>query len=116
MDQSFLVMESREGLARVAMQRRDNILAKTEINPILKFLDEGNTLDGTEAPFRIYLTCYQVLKANQDTRASEILSEAYTLLQDRAGKISDKNLSHSFLYNVVANREIVREYEAENEV
>ena len=112
--QIFLVMESRESLARIAIRHSDISSAQIQINSILGFLDEGNTLDGTEAPFRIYLTCVQVLNANQDPRASKILTDAYNLLQTCAGKISNENLRYSFLNNVVANRDIMREYESEN--
>jgi hypothetical protein len=39
------------------------------------------------------------------------LTDAYNLLQKRAANISDEELRGSYLNNVAANREIVREYE-----
>ncbi|MEA3439007.1 MAG: hypothetical protein U9R58_01875 [Chloroflexota bacterium] len=72
---------------------------------------ETASLDGTLEPYRIYLTCYQVLSANQDPRANEILANAYALLQERAENIADDSISRSFLENVAVNREIIKEYE-----
>jgi hypothetical protein len=59
---------------------------------------------------RIYLTCYRVLRAMGDPRASEILDAAYRLIQERADKIEDEALRRSYLENVAANREIIREW------
>jgi hypothetical protein len=67
--------------------------------------------DGTKEPFRILLTCYQVLKANDDQRADAILTDAYNLLQARAANINDVHLRGCFLNNVAVNREIVEAYE-----
>ena len=111
MDQPHLVIESQEGLVRVAIKMRDNATAQQIIETLMSYLDKGNTLEGTESPNRIYLTCYQVLKANNDPRASTILEDGYNLLQERATKISDEELRQCFLNNVAVNREIVEEYE-----
>jgi hypothetical protein len=72
---------------------------------------EAHTLDGTYEPFRIRLTCYQVLRANEDARAEQVLGTAYQLLQERAAGIEDENLWHSFLEKVPAHRELVHEAE-----
>ena len=71
----------------------------------------GHPLDGTKEPFLILLTCFQVLRANNDPRAKTIMADAYDLLQKRAANISDEHLRFCFLNNVAANREIVEEYE-----
>ncbi len=68
---------------------------------------ESGTLDGTLEPFRVYLTCCRVLKANQAPRADEILDTARRLLQEQAAKISDEELRRLFLENVAAHREIL---------
>ena len=111
-------LEAQAGLARVFMARAEPEVALTQVNEILAYM-EANTppkgssfcLDGTEEPFRILLTCYQVLKANDDPRSAKILTDAYNLLQTRAANISDEHLRFCFLNNVAANREIVEEYE-----
>ena len=111
-------IEALAGLARVSMARGEFEQSLTQVDEILAYMDEntlpkGSThpLDGTKEPFRIYLVCYQVLKANNDPRAPSILTDAYKLLQKRAANISDDELRGCFLNNVAANREIVEEYE-----
>jgi hypothetical protein len=68
-------------------------------------------LDGTFDPFRIRLTCYQVLRANDDDRAEEVLRTAHQLLQERAARIEDERLRRSFLEKVPWHRELVKEGE-----
>jgi hypothetical protein len=87
-------------------------LAQTQINEILKHL-ETEKLDGTDDPFRVYLTCYQVLRANDDPRAGHVLDTAYRLLQMRAGNIDDEQIRRSFLNNVPAHREILAKWAEE---
>jgi len=102
-----LAMESLSGLARVSLAQGDLQLAQAQVKEILDYL-ETNTLDGTDEPFRVYLTCYRVLRANQDLRAQDILNKAHCLLQEQAAKISDEGLRRSFLENVAVHREIIR--------
>jgi tetratricopeptide (TPR) repeat protein len=104
--QPHLVMESLAGLARVSLAQNDLIQAQAQVEEILTHL-ESKTLDGTDEPLRIYLTCYHVLRAAQDPRAQEILNTAHNLLQERAAKIGDEELRRSFLENVAVHREIV---------
>jgi hypothetical protein len=85
-------------------------LAVEQVDEILQHLESG-TLEGTEEPTRITLTCYQVLQARQDPRAREVLRDAYEQLQAQATKIEDEELRHSFLHNVAGNRGIVSEFE-----
>ncbi len=106
--QPHLVIETLAGLARVSLAQGELAQAQTQLEEILTYL-ETNALDGTDEPLRIYLTCYRVLRANQDPRAQEILTIAYRLLQERAAKISDEKLRRSFLESVAAHREIVEE-------
>jgi class 3 adenylate cyclase/tetratricopeptide (TPR) repeat protein len=111
-------LEAQAGLAQVYMARGETEQALTQVNEILAYM-EANTppkgssfcLDGTEEPFRILLTCYHALKANDDPRADATLEDAYNLLQTRAAKISDEHLRDCFLNNVAVNWEIVSEYE-----
>jgi len=70
-------------LARVALLKGDLAAATVHVAIILQHLAHS-TLDGTEEPQLVYLTCYSVLQACQDPRVSEILHTAYTLLQERA--------------------------------
>jgi predicted ATPase/DNA-binding SARP family transcriptional activator/predicted negative regulator of RcsB-dependent stress response len=103
-----LAAESLAALARVSLAQGNLAQAQTQVDEILVYL-ENNSPEGTDEPFRVYLTCYRVLHANQDPRAQEILTTAHRLLQERAAKISDDELRRSFLENVAAHREIIEE-------
>ena len=97
------------GLARVCLIQENPIEAQALVDGILGHL-ESHTLEGTEEPVRVYLTCYRVLTANQDLRAGELLDTAHRLLQERAAKIGDEEMRRSYLENVPAHREIVQEF------
>ncbi|MBN2393014.1 MAG: AAA family ATPase [Anaerolineae bacterium] len=56
-------------------------------------------------------TCYIVLRANQDSRADDVLERTYTLLQDHAAKIQDPADHRDFLENVALHRDIIAEWE-----
>ncbi|MFQ5595610.1 MAG: tetratricopeptide repeat protein [Anaerolineae bacterium] len=109
--------ESLAGLARVSMARRDLHQAQSYVEEILGYLERnisssnsGHGLNGAEEPLRVYLTCYRALNANQDPRAAQILTTAHNLLQEQAAKITDEDMRRSFLENVPAHREILREW------
>ncbi|CAG0929482.1 Putative HTH-type transcriptional regulator [Thermoflexales bacterium] len=102
-------METRAGLARVALAQGDLVQAQNHVTEILNYL-QAATLDGTEEPVRIYLTCYLVLNANQDPRAPEILTTAYGFLQKRASRTSSERTHRSFLEQVPSHRELLAEW------
>jgi predicted ATPase/Tfp pilus assembly protein PilF len=104
-----LSMEPLAGLARVSLAQKDLSQAQAYVDQILSHLETG-TLYSTDEPLRVCLTCYRVLCANQDLRAQDILDTAYNLLQGRAAKIDDEIKRRSFLENVAAHREIVKEW------
>ena len=107
--QPHLAIESLAGLARVSLAQDELAQAQAHIEEIMRYL-ETSTLDGTEEPCRIYQTCYRVLRANDDPRAGDVLHTAYHLLQERAAKISDREMRRSFLERIAAHREIRREF------
>ena len=98
------------GLAHVALAGGRPVQALAHAEEVLSYLDLHPALDVLGELFREYLTCYRVLRANQDPRAPELLSRAYHLLQEWADKIEDQDLRRSFLENVAVNRAIVREF------
>ncbi len=114
LDQPHLVTESQAGLARLALIQGESGRAREYVEEILSYL-RTNNLDGTNEPFRIYLTCYQVLVANHDPRAHDVLAQAYRRLQERAARIPDEATRRSFLENVAVHREIVALWQAMNE-
>jgi len=104
-----LAVESLAGLARVALAREDLNQARAWVEEIMSHL-ESDSLDGTDEPLRVYLTCYRVLRADLDPRAEAVLDTAHRLLQEQAAKITDEEMRRSFLENVAAHREIVHEF------
>lgn len=60
---------------------------------ILDHLD-GGSLDGTEQPFRVYLTCIQVLGALGDQRAPTLLGHAVDDLLRRADALDAGERAH----------------------
>ncbi|MBN1640343.1 MAG: tetratricopeptide repeat protein [Anaerolineae bacterium] len=107
--QAHMATEPLAGLARIALAQGDVRRAQAYVEQILTTLDE-HTLEGTAEPLRVYLTCYRVLHAGQDPRASELLRTAYGLLQEKASRIQDRALRRSFLENVGTHCEIVRAF------
>jgi len=106
-------IESLAGLARVSQTRGDTAQAQTHVEGILKYL-ETHSLDGADEPLRVYLTCFDVLRASHDVRAPSLLTAAYTLLQERAARISDAALRQAFLENVPAHQELTAAWLAQD--
>ena len=107
--QHHLVPETLAGLARVSLAQGDLAQARVHTDEILNQVN-GEFLSGAEEPFDVYLTCYHILQASQDSRAGEILRTTHRLLQTYASKIDDEKMRRSFLENVVAHREIISAY------
>jgi predicted ATPase len=112
--QHNLATEPLAGLARVSLAQGNLVQAQAHVEGILSYL-ESNTLEGTDEPFRVYLTCHQVLQANQDPRAQNILDTAYALLQEQAAQFPDEETRRVYLENVPAHREIVAAYQSMQE-
>jgi len=110
MGEQNLVLEPRAGLTRVALAQGKQAEALVHVAKILPALAQS-AAEGTYEPARIYLTCYQVLLADQPARAQELLQRAYAMVCERAEKIDDDRLRHSFLTNVAVHREIVALWE-----
>jgi tetratricopeptide (TPR) repeat protein len=102
-----LALACRAGLAQVALLAGNGTLAQTHVEEILPALD-ADALDGVEDPLQIYLTCFQVLDANRDTRARSVLSRAHRLLEELVAQIGDEALRRAFLENVAAHSVILR--------
>jgi tetratricopeptide (TPR) repeat protein len=103
-----LEIESRAGLARVALARGASAEAQRQIDEVLAYLDSDQGLTGTEAPFLIHLTSIQVLQANQDPQADQVVRRAYRLLQESAASIPDEATRRDFLEKIPWHREIAQ--------
>jgi class 3 adenylate cyclase/tetratricopeptide (TPR) repeat protein len=100
------IYDAAAGLARLALAQGDVRKAMQAIEGILVYLGAGGTLEGTDVPQLIRLSCYQVLASTADARANDTLAMAYTELQARAASIMDGALRHSFLNDILEHREI----------
>ncbi len=107
------------GLARVALAEGDTaaaLAAVAALKPLLDFVAAGGTLDGTEDPRQIELTCHQVLQRAGDPRAAEWLQRAHTALMAQADAIgrsaSYAGLRQGFLQNIPHHRAIVAAWAA----
>ncbi len=100
-------LEARAGLAFALFQQQKISQAQAEVEQILLDI-ESIMLEATLEMASIFLTCYRVLAATDDPRATGILKRGYEAVQIQAATIDDEELRHSFLENVAANREIVR--------
>jgi class 3 adenylate cyclase/tetratricopeptide (TPR) repeat protein len=105
--QAALACEPRAGLARIALGQENLPAALAHISTLLDFLDGGGSLNGTEEPLRVFLTCYQVLQAAGDSRAAQILAAAYQHLSQQADKITNQDARRRFLENISYHRQIL---------
>ena len=94
------------GLARVELGRGALETARGHVDEIVSHLDGGGSVDGTEDPMWIYLTCHEVLEAVAHPRGSEFLHHAHGLLMERAGLLGEIERA-SFLAEVPSHRGIV---------
>ncbi len=79
--QSRQMTESIAGMARASLAKGDARRALAYVEEILPRLDAGD-LAGVREPMRVYLDCYQVLRAIQDPRALGVLTRAANLFED----------------------------------
>ena len=105
-------LDASAGRAMVALAAGDAQTALACLQPVLAHLEGGGTLDGTEQPRLIELTCYQVLGAVGDARASDYLAQAHHALQTQASAMTDALLRHSFLTQIPEHRAIVAAWDA----
>jgi hypothetical protein len=80
----------------------------------LSVMEEGPIK--TEDAFRIYLTCYRVLRAVGEPRADDVLHMTIERLYEQANAIEEPSLRWSFLNNVATHREIIAEWESKTPV
>ncbi len=102
------VLESLAGLARVRLAQGNRAQARTDLDEVLTYLAGGGSLEGTEEPFWIYLTCYEALAGHDDARAGELLDEGYRQLMEQADRLGDETARRMFLANIPQHRAIVK--------
>ena len=99
------------GLACVALSQGDAAAAVAALKPLLDHIADGGTLDGTEHPRLIELSCHRALAGAGDPRAADWLARAHDALMAQAdtidGSATDPTLRNGFLHNIPHHREIV---------
>lgn len=108
--QTFLLIETRAGLAQVALAQGKLGQAVAQVEMILPELNP-ESMTGTEEPMRIYLACYQVLAAVGHDRAGNILAEANQLIRERAAKIAESKLRQMFLQVIPVHHALLTAYQ-----
>jgi tetratricopeptide (TPR) repeat protein len=105
-------LEAQAGLARIAQLRGEKVRTLTLVDAILIQMveDQAQNPIEPEAAMRVYLICYQILQANLDPRAEEVLQTAYTLLQEQANRIPEEGIRQMFLVNIPWHSEILESY------
>ncbi len=109
LEQGWLATLPLAGMADISLAQGDLAQAQSLVEEILTTL-EAHHKSSRSLNCRVYLTCYRVLRANRDPRATTVLGTAYTLLQEEAAKIEDEALRESFLENLPVRSELVAEF------
>lgn len=107
-------LQTRAGLAELALRQNDLAQAQRECAAIFEFLNAQPNYHGDPAALAALRSCYHVARAAGDPRARAILDDAYAQLQARAEKIADAALRQSFLENVPTNAALTRAWQALN--
>lgn len=107
--QQTQALEPLAGLARIALAQGQIRQAQAYIDELVPQLTY-QTYAGIVELMRIYLTCYQVLTAAGDERAAKLLTMGYTILQERAAKITSEELRRSY-FQIAVHAELRRLYE-----
>lgn len=96
LSQNPQLIEARASLAQIALEMDDVATAREQIEPVLQYMSDGHTLEGTAKPFRIYLTCFSVLEALDDPQAVSLLEEARRRLNAQSSRIEDNDQRQLF--------------------
>ena len=97
------------GLASIYLNQDQPRQALNFVEQILPQLRQLTTT-GVVDPMRVFWICYQVLAANHDLRAIEVLATAQTAVQLRAAKIPDARLRTFYCEQVLVHRQILTAY------
>lgn len=101
------ILRCQAGFARIALARGDTAQARAWAIPLRDALLQKFPRVDVE-PLRLFLTCYEILRACNDASAAEVLHQAHIHLQKNAAAIQDERLRASYVQNFRWHREIVR--------
>ena len=106
LDQPALATEPIAGLIHVALKTENRVVAMAWAEKLLSYLAAGGSLEGTEEPLRIYLSCLRILEKEGDLRFADVLKTAMTLLNEQVSRIEDAIARRRYIDNVPWRRAI----------
>jgi len=102
--QEIALVEDITLMGRIALSRRDLTLAYTCARHAISLIEQHG-LQGVEHPSLVYLTCYQILQANQRFEpARQILKRGQAYLSAQTAQLTDPALLAGYLNNLPENR------------
>jgi hypothetical protein len=101
-----LAMEPIAGLVETYLQTSDLNSASLEAEKILKFLEGGESLDGTDEPLRVYYICYRFLEMQHDPRSKQVLQKAKELLDVQVRNFSNDSDRRRYIEKIPWRRAI----------
>ena len=103
------------GFGEIALAEEQQAEACAQVDNLLALLPQSYLHRSSVSDYQyVYLTSIQVLELNGDARATRLLTEAYTHLQNQANQVQDLEMRHSFLTKVPSNAAIVELYRRAN--
>jgi len=82
------IVEDQVGLAGLALKQGNILSAYEALTPVISYLEENPSLEGTEHPARVLLICGQVLlAAGKQDQARGIIEGAFTRFETMAEKL-----------------------------
>jgi tetratricopeptide (TPR) repeat protein len=107
-----LALEPLAGLARLALASGDLATARTRANELATALEAEMIAWADELP-QLFLSCYQVLSAAGDVRATQVLEVACARLNRQASQISDATCRQAFWEDVPTHRALLAAHTAQ---
>jgi class 3 adenylate cyclase/tetratricopeptide (TPR) repeat protein len=92
--------EPAAGLIQVLLLKAEHELALAETDKVFPLLQNGEALQGTEEPLRVYHACYLALEHAHDPRARTVLRSAAQLLETQVSKLGGDDAKRMFVENV----------------
>ena len=103
---AYLAIETQTALVRLMLAQNKKAEAQTLVQEVINYLTDGS-IDGTEEPVRIYLTCYQALRTSNKAAAQKHLASALQLLQEQVEQLDDPAFRQAVLQNIPAHKELL---------
>jgi ATP/maltotriose-dependent transcriptional regulator MalT len=105
--QTALAMAARAGLARAQLAAGNGDAAWTLAMEVVRYLDDGGTLEGDWEPYRTHLACAEILAARGDQNADRVLDRTHRALLASADRVQDEDDRRRYLEQVPWHRRIL---------